>query len=211
MVGLRELLPRPERRSRERLDRLVARRRRLGRLGNEPFYANGTHSLSLPSGSTATSATTCIGAGDLYVRMFGADRGGSDAGLHVRVVWYGLLNKVLGITDVNTYSPGSDWAPTDKLSSSGGSIAIPLLPIVGSTSARVQLTPIGSGSRWLVDDLYIDPTGHPRLARRSFASAGRDPQQGAAEMSGRRCTPQTPLRHCRRPRPSSWREVDTHL
>jgi hypothetical protein len=127
--------------------------------GNEPFYADGAHSLSLPSGSTATSATTCIGAGDIYVRMFGADRGGSDAGLHVRVVWYGLLNKVLGVTDVNTYSPGSDWAPTDKLSSGGGSIAIPLLPIVGSTSARVQLTPIGSGSRWLVDDLYIDPTG----------------------------------------------------
>src|SRR5690242_16196518 len=29
--------------------------------GNEPFYANGSHSLSLPSGSTATSPVTCIG------------------------------------------------------------------------------------------------------------------------------------------------------
>jgi hypothetical protein len=126
---------------------------------NEPFYASGGHSLSLPSGSTATSPTTCIGAGDLFVRMFGADRGGADSGLHVRVVWYGLLNKVLGISDFNTYAPGSDWSPTAKLSSGGGSIAISLLPIVGSTSARVQLTPIGSGSRWLIDDLYIDPTG----------------------------------------------------
>jgi hypothetical protein len=126
--------------------------------GNEPFYATGSHSLSLPSGSTATSGTTCIGKGDLFVRMFGADTGGTDSGLRVRVVWYGLLNKVLGITDFNTYAPGSDWSPTDKLSSSGGSIAIPLLPILGSTSARVQLTPIGSGSRWLIDDLYIDPS-----------------------------------------------------
>jgi hypothetical protein len=126
--------------------------------GNEPFYTSGAHSLSLPSGSTATSPTTCIGAGDLFVRMFGADRGGADSGLHVRVVWYGLLNKVLGISDFNTYAPGSDWSPTDKLSSSGGSIAISLLPIIGSTSARVQLTPIGSGSRWLIDDLYIDPS-----------------------------------------------------
>jgi hypothetical protein len=126
--------------------------------GNEPFYPTGSHSLSLPSGSTATSGTTCIGKGDLYVRMFGADKGGTDSGLQVRVVWYGLLNKVLGITDFNTYGPGSDWAPTDKLSSSGGSIAIPLLPILGSTSARVQLTPMGSGSRWLIDDLYIDPS-----------------------------------------------------
>jgi hypothetical protein len=127
--------------------------------GNEPFYASGGHALSLPSGSTATSPTTCIGAGDLFVRMFGADRGGADTGLHVRVVWYGLLNKVLGISDFNTYAPGSDWSPTDKLSSGGGSIAISLLPIVGSTSARVQLTPIGAGSRWLIDDLYIDPSG----------------------------------------------------
>jgi hypothetical protein len=126
--------------------------------GNEPFYRSGSHALSLPSGSTATSATTCIGSGDLYVRMFGADQGGTDSGLHVRVVWYGLLNKVLGITDFNTYDPGQAWSPTDKLSSSGGSIAIPLLPILGSTSARVQLTPVGSGSRWLVDDLYIDPS-----------------------------------------------------
>jgi hypothetical protein len=125
--------------------------------GNEPFYRSGSHSLSLPSGSTATSATTCIGKGDLFVRMFGTDQGGTDSGLHVRVVWYGLLNKVLGITDFNTYDPGQAWSPTDKLSSSGGSIAIPLLPILGSTSARVQLTPIGSGSQWLIDDLYIDP------------------------------------------------------
>jgi hypothetical protein len=127
--------------------------------GNEPFYATGSHSLLLPSGSTATSATTCIGKGDLFVRMFGADEGGTDSGLRVRVVWYGLLNKVLGITDFNTYGPGQSWSPTDKLNSSGGSIAIPLAPILGSTSARVQVTPVGSGSRWLIDDLYIDPMG----------------------------------------------------
>ena len=126
--------------------------------GNQPYFRSGSHSLSLPSGSTATSPTTCIGSGDLFVRMFGSDQGGTDSGLHVRVVWYGLLNKVLGITDFNTYGPGQGWSPTDKLSSSGGSLAIPLLPILGSTSARVQLTPIGSGSRWLIDDLYIDPS-----------------------------------------------------
>jgi hypothetical protein len=127
--------------------------------GNQPFFGSGQHSLSLPSGSTATSPATCIGSGDLYVRMFGADKGGVDSGLRVRVVWYGLLNKVLGITNVNTYAPGSDWSPTDKLSSSGGSIAVPLLPILGSTSARIEITPLGSGSRWLIDDLYIDPMG----------------------------------------------------
>ena len=127
--------------------------------GNQPFFRSGSHSLSLPSGSTATSPTTCIGSGDLYVRMFGSDQNGTDSGLRVRVVWYGLLNTVLGITDVNTFAPGGSWSPTAKLDSVGGSISVPILPLVGSTSARIQVTPIGWGSRWLIDDLYIDPTG----------------------------------------------------
>ncbi len=127
--------------------------------GNQPFFRSGSHSLSLPSGSTATSPTTCIGSGDLYVRMFGSDQNGTDSGLRVRVVWYGLLNTVLGFTDVNTFAPGGSWSPTAKLDSVGGSISVPILPLVGSTSARIQVTPIGWGSRWLIDDLYIDPTG----------------------------------------------------
>jgi len=124
--------------------------------GNEPFFPTGTHSLSLPSGSSALSPVVCLGQNQLFIRMFGEDVGGTDRGLHVQVVWYGLLNKVLGISDFATYGPGSAWAPTSKLSSSGG-LQVPLLPILGSTSARVMLTPLGSGSKWQIDDLYIDP------------------------------------------------------
>jgi hypothetical protein len=32
-----------------------------------------------------------------------------------------------------------------------------LLPLLGSTSARIELTPIGSGSAWKIDDVYVDP------------------------------------------------------
>ena len=123
---------------------------------NEPFYKSGSHALSLPSGSTATSPVVCIGASDLYVRMFGKDVGGTDKGLRVQVVWYGLLNTVLGITDFATFTPGGNWAPTGKLSTAGG-LAVPLLPILGSTSARIRVTPLGSGSNWRIDDLYVDP------------------------------------------------------
>ena len=123
--------------------------------GNEPFYASGTHSLSLPSGSTATSPVTCIGPQQLSIRMFGSDRGGTDGGLHVRVLWYGLLNRLLGSTDYNTFASGNGWGPTSSVDSGGGFNL--LLPILGSTSARVQLTPIGGGSNWRIDDLYVDP------------------------------------------------------
>jgi hypothetical protein len=124
--------------------------------GNEPFYPTGTHSLSLPSGSSAVSPTICLGPQQLYVRMFGADVGGTDSGLRIRVRWYGLLNTVLGITDYTTVAPGEDWAPLSKVNSAGG-LQVPLLPILGSTSARIEITPIGGTSRWNVDDLYIDP------------------------------------------------------
>jgi hypothetical protein len=123
--------------------------------GNQTVLASGSHSLSLPSGSSATSPVLCLGPKDLYVRMFGSDVGGTDSGLRVRVVWYGLLNVVLGLTDVTTYAPGGPWAAQGQLDSSGGGNV--LLPILGSTSARIQITPIGSGSKWRIDDLYVDP------------------------------------------------------
>ncbi|HKI92779.1 MAG TPA: hypothetical protein VJ986_10810 [Gaiellaceae bacterium] len=75
----------------------------------------------------------------------------------MRVTWYGLLNTVLGITDTTTYAPGHGWDALGQLSSAGGGNV--LIPLLGSTSARIQLQPLGGGSRWQVDDLYIDPRG----------------------------------------------------
>ena len=123
--------------------------------GNEPFYPSGSHSLSLPSGSRATSPVVCIGPKDLAVRAFGSDVGGTDSGLHVRVLWYGLVNQLLGSSDYDTFEPGGAWYPTSPVDSSGGVNL--LVPLLGSTSARIQFTPIGSGSRWRIDDLYVDP------------------------------------------------------
>jgi hypothetical protein len=123
--------------------------------GNEPFLASGTHSLYLPSGSKAVSPVTCIGPQQLAIRMFGSDKGGMDSGVHVRVLWYGLLNQLLGSTDYDTFRPGGGWSPTSSVDSKGGFNL--LLPLLGSTSARVQLTPLGSGSNWKIDDLYVDP------------------------------------------------------
>ncbi len=123
--------------------------------GNQPFFGSGTHSLALPSGSRALSPVTCIGPEQLSLRMFGADAGGLDGGVRVRVLWYGLLNKLLGASDYATFSPGGKWAPTSSVKSTGGFNL--LLPLVGSTSARIELTPLGSGSAWRIDDVYVDP------------------------------------------------------
>jgi len=127
--------------------------------GNEPFYPTGTHSLSLPSGSSAMSPTVCLGTKQLYIRMFGKDLGGTDSGLRVRVYFYGLLNQLLGFTDFAVFPGGGDWAPTSQVQSSGGLLApLPVVALVSSSSARIQITPLGSGSHWQIDDLYIDPS-----------------------------------------------------
>jgi len=127
--------------------------------GNEPFYPTGTHSLSLPSGSSAMSPTVCLGTKQLYIRMFGKDLGGTDSGLRVRVYWYGLLNQLLGTSDFAVFPGGGNWAPTSQVQSSGGLLApLPVVALVSSSSARIQITPLGSGSHWQIDDVYIDPS-----------------------------------------------------
>jgi hypothetical protein len=127
--------------------------------GNEPFYPTGSHSLALPSGSSALSPTVCLGTKQLYVRLFGKDLGGTDQGLRVRVYWYGLLNRLLGYSDFTTFAPGGDWMPSNQINSTGGLLMpLPVVALLSSTSARIQITPLGAGSRWQIDDLYIDPS-----------------------------------------------------
>jgi len=126
--------------------------------GNEPFYPTGSHSLALPSGSTATSPTVCLGSSQLYIRMFGKDLGGTDSGLRVRIQFYGLLNNLLGFKDFAVFPAGGNWAPTGQVQSSGGLLTpLPVVSLLSSTSARIQITPLGTGSRWQIDDVYIDP------------------------------------------------------
>ena len=82
-----------------------------------------------------------------------------DSGLRVRVYWYGLLNQLLGYSDFGVFPGGGNWGPTGKVQSGGGLLApLPVVSLLSSSSARIQITPLGSGSRWQIDDLYIDPS-----------------------------------------------------
>ena len=78
---------------------------------------------------------------------------------------------MLGITDFTTYGPGSGWALLGKLDSVGGGDV--LVPLLGSTSARISFSRVGSGSRWQVDDLYVDPWGLRAGSTPRAASAGK--------------------------------------
>jgi hypothetical protein len=123
--------------------------------GNEPFHVGGADDrrmLSLPSGSSATSAPTCIALLTPGLRFFATDPG-TDGGLRARIIFRGLLGGVLGIADATTLPRQAAWGPTKPVLLGGTSLTVPL----GTKTFQVQLTPIGSGSAWQVDDLYIDP------------------------------------------------------
>src|SRR2546425_1338287 len=120
--------------------------------GNEPFQLNSlldTHSLSLPTGSSATSPQLCITLLHPDLRFLAVNNGSPTAVLRVDAIAHlGLLSLAVPVA---TLASGSTWAPT---------VPIPFLtnlvsPLFGTVSFR--FTPIGAAGRWQIDDVYVDP------------------------------------------------------
>jgi hypothetical protein len=117
---------------------------------NEPWYLAGfgTHALQIPKGGSA-SVNACYGLTYPAVRFFVAGSGGP-ATIHVRVVARSLLG-VLSILDGGTFTAGTTWAPSPKLSTLFSALAAP----VGSKTMQLQFT-VESGTAQ-IDDLFVDP------------------------------------------------------
>ena len=130
---------------------------------NEPWYLAGfgSHALSIPAGGSA-STRVCFGLTYPAVRFFAAGDGG-DATIHVRVVSRSLLG-VLSVLDGGTFTAGSTWRPSPKLSTLLSALGAPL----GSKTMTLQFT-VERGTAQ-IDDLYVDPfreaLGEQRSGRR---------------------------------------------
>ena len=120
--------------------------------GNESYYANSrydSHSLALPAGSSATTASFCVSLNRPTIRVFVANGGSSSSRLRVKVVFRGLLG-VLGILDGGTFTAGPAWRPSPIM------LATLNAPL-GTNSAQFVFTPADSSGAWRIDDLYVDP------------------------------------------------------
>jgi hypothetical protein len=117
---------------------------------NEPWYLAGfgSHALSIPAGGSA-STSVCFGLTYPAVRFFAAGAGG-DATIHVRVVSRSLLG-VLSVLDGGTFTAGSTWRPSPKLSTLFSALGAPL----GSKTMTLQFT-VERGTAQ-IDDLFVDP------------------------------------------------------
>jgi hypothetical protein len=121
--------------------------------GNEPFRvgaATDHTSLSLPAGSSATTAQMCIGIEHRTMRFF-AKSGTHSAALRVEVLMAdtgGMRAVTLG-----TIKAGTSWAPTAELPT----IVNKLAPLHGNAiQVAFRFTPLGSAGV-TIDDVYVDP------------------------------------------------------
>ena len=126
--------------------------------GNEPFSVHGageSHSLSLPSGSSAVSPGVCVGIDSPTVRFFAkGTASGFSSGLKVDVLFKGPLGLPLSLPVTTIHS--QPWGPSTA-SLNLASIA-QILGLSGTTSeVQFRFTSQGSGTNFQVDDLYVDP------------------------------------------------------
>lgn len=131
--------------------------------GNEAFSVSGAgdQSLTLPAGSSATTAPMCVSVLSGKMRFFVRNGGSSDARLRVRVLYnggsgalLGGLSSTLGIADVGTIAAGGAWQPSAQIAMLGGT-----LPLF-TTSVQFRFQPVGTSGAWRIDDVYLDPLKH---------------------------------------------------
>jgi hypothetical protein len=124
--------------------------------GNEPFKVGGAsdhRSLRLPPGSSATTASMCIGVEHPTLRFFARRSSGSlTASLRVEAVVADSAG-VEHVLPIGTVLSLGDWAPTTPLPAGVNLLAL------GQGNALLvgfRFTAVGQAD-WSVDDVYVDP------------------------------------------------------
>lgn len=125
--------------------------------GNESFHVDGasdSHSLSLPSGSSATSPAMCTNIYHPTLRLFLRNAGSSSSRLKVQVLYPGLLGIVQTAT-VGEFSGSSSWQPSPAATLLLTNVLATLS--IDQTAVAFRFTPADSTGAWSIDDVYLDP------------------------------------------------------
>ena len=118
----------------------------------------GSYSLSLPSGSSATSPAACVKVADPASRFFLRSTGSSDGQLRVDVTYKSLLGLFTMSSTLGYVQANGAWQPSPKY----GHVLSNILGTLGlnrdqSAQLRFRFTPVGRGASFEIDDLYVDP------------------------------------------------------
>jgi hypothetical protein len=124
--------------------------------GNESFDVSGpgSHSLSLPARSSATSPAACTSIYDPTLRLFVRNTGSSSSRLDVYALTPGLLGGVMS-TRLAQISASSSWEPSSAM----GLLLNNLLATLSldQTAIAFRFVPADSSGQWSIDDVYLDP------------------------------------------------------
>jgi hypothetical protein len=127
--------------------------------GSESFYVRAKtdrYSLSLPSGSSARTGTTCVTLLDPpTVRFFARNTGSLLSTLKVEA----LYKDIFGTPRAQTLAVlvgTSSWRPTLPLPFLA-TVQHPPLVTDGKVDVAFRFTPLGSLGGWRIDDVYVDP------------------------------------------------------
>jgi hypothetical protein len=126
--------------------------------GNESYDVGGAGdaaSLSLPSGSSATSPFLCT---DIYhptARLFARNTGAPTSRLTVYVTYPTLIG-LMTTVKVGTITASSSWAPT-PVDSLGLNNLLATLNLLGKTEVAFRFVPADKTGNWSIDDVYLDP------------------------------------------------------
>ena len=122
-----------------------------------PFIGASTdsHSLSLPAGSSATSAGFCVDPTAPTMRFMVRNTANVSSKLALDVFFTTVTGKTAA-AQVATFKAASAWAPAPVTVYYANLLA--LLPTSGGTTTiSFRFRPLDSTGAWSVDDVYVDP------------------------------------------------------
>jgi hypothetical protein len=125
--------------------------------GNESYYVNASsdhNSLSLPSGSSATSLPVCTSIYHPTLRLFVKNTGSASSRLRVEALYPGLLGGVQ-VARLGDLGGTSTWQPSPELQLGATNLLATLS--LQRTVMAYRFTPQGTGGQWRIDDVYLDP------------------------------------------------------
>jgi hypothetical protein len=122
--------------------------------GNESYDVGGSgdsSSLSLPNGSSATSAPICVGLEHPDLRVFTRNTGSILGSLRVDVLFEDGAGNTHSLTIGKIFN-GSRWQPSVQMP-----LVVNLLPLLPGNYTPVEFRFTPQGGNWQVDDVYVDP------------------------------------------------------
>jgi hypothetical protein len=124
--------------------------------GNEPWNIGGSthrYSLNLPAGSSARTTPICIDATYPHFRLFTRNTGALNTSLKIEVLYLNAAGNVTSTKPYDYKTQSTAWQPTGLVGINvfSSTTTVTAAPVV------FRFTPTGSGARYQIDDVYVDP------------------------------------------------------